>query len=73
MRGVIRGTCAHCQSETYFDPAAGIRIEAIATSTCSKCGHTGVVITLNIEPPSDVPILDHIPRYQPQSHIPVRH
>ncbi|HEY8540642.1 MAG TPA: hypothetical protein VIL28_17395 [Steroidobacteraceae bacterium] len=73
MRGVIRGTCAHCQSETYFDPAAGIGLEAIASSTCTKCGHTGVVITLNIEPPSGAKILDHIPRFEPDARLSARH
>jgi hypothetical protein len=60
MRHAIKCTCSHCQRETYFDASLGL--EAISGSTCARCGHTGAVITLNIEPPGDAMIQDQIPR-----------
>jgi hypothetical protein len=60
MRHVIRCLCSHCQRETYF--AASVALESISGSTCTRCGNSGAVITLNVEPPGDAVIQDRIPR-----------
>jgi hypothetical protein len=60
MRRAIKCMCGHCQRETYFE--ASVALEAISNSTCTRCGNTGAVITLNIEPPVGVAIQDRVPR-----------
>lgn len=60
MRCAIKCMCSHCQRETYFD--ASVALESISNSTCARCGDTGAVITLNIEPPNDAVIQKRVPR-----------
>jgi hypothetical protein len=55
--------CSHCQRESYFDVAAGIPLETISTSTCVKCGKNGAVITLDVEPPTNTPVLNGVPKF----------
>lgn len=62
MRHAIKRTCSHCQRETYFDAAFAVRLEAISTSTCPRCGQTGALITLNTELPKGAVVQDRIPR-----------
>lgn len=62
MQRAIRCTCAHCQRETYFDASVGL--EALSTRICPSCGNTGMVITLDIEPPENAVVQDQIPRVQ---------
>jgi|HigsolmetaAR205D_1030408.scaffolds.fasta_scaffold01093_4 hypothetical protein len=66
MRRVTRCTCSHCQRETYFE--ASIGLTAISGSKCRNCGHTGMVITLDVEPPKDAIVLDRVPQYMWVSH-----
>jgi hypothetical protein len=60
MGRAIKSMCSHCQREIYFGPNA-VSIEALSALHCPACGHTGAVLTLNIEAPSDVAILDRLP------------
>ncbi len=60
MRRAIKCMCSHCQRETYFD--ASVPLESISNSTCARCGNTGAVITLSIEPPRDATIQKRVPR-----------
>jgi hypothetical protein len=53
-RRAIRCTCSYCQHDSYFDASIGILLESISTSTCARCGRSGAVITLNVEPLTDV-------------------
>lgn len=62
MRDAIKRTCSHCQRETYFDAAFAVRLEAISTSSCVRCGRSGALITLNIELPKGAVALDRLPR-----------
>lgn len=60
MRRAIKCTCSHCLCETYF--AATISaLAALSSSTCARCGKTGILITMNIEAPKDAVLLDRIP------------
>lgn len=60
----IKCTCSHCRRETYFSPSSGARLHVISTSTCSRCGHTGVVFTLDAVLPEDAVIQDTVPGVQ---------
>jgi hypothetical protein len=61
MGRAIKSTCSHCQREIYFDPHVGVSFDALSSLTCSECGQCGAVLTLNIEAPPDVAILDRLP------------
>lgn len=57
-RRAIKCMCSHCQHEAYYETS--VALEAISNSRCAKCGNTGAVITLDIEPPRDIPIRDRV-------------
>jgi hypothetical protein len=61
MGHAIKCTCSHCQREIYFDPSVGISFDALSALECPECGQSGAVLTLNIEAPPDVAILDRLP------------
>lgn len=61
MQRAIKCTCSHCQRESYFDASASIPLEAISGSTCTRCGKTGAVITLNVDLPVDAVLQDRVP------------
>jgi hypothetical protein len=66
MARAIKSTCSHCQREIYFDPCVIASFDALSVVTCRECGHIGAVLTLNIEAPPDVAILDRLPGREDQ-------
>jgi hypothetical protein len=69
MAPVIRCTCGHCAHESYYDGSPdglGQKILILTRARCSRCGHTGTVITLNIDPPPEVRVSREMPAaYEP--------
>jgi hypothetical protein len=64
MQGAIKRTCSHCQRETYFAASVGIRLEAISTSACTRCGRSGAVIVLNVAAPEGAVIQECLLRME---------
>ena len=62
MGQAIGCMCSHCQRAIYFDPHIGLSLDALSALECPECGQSGAVLTLNIETPTDAPILDRLPR-----------
>jgi hypothetical protein len=64
MSPVIRCTCGHCGHESYYDGSPdglGQKILILSTARCSRCDHTGAVITLNIDPPPEARVYRDMP------------
>jgi hypothetical protein len=64
MQRAIKRTCSHCQRDTYFSVSVGIRLEAISTSTCTRCGRSGAVIMLNVAAPEGAVVQDCLARIE---------
>jgi hypothetical protein len=62
MGRAIKCTCSNCQREIYFDPSVGVSFDALSAIPCSACGHSGAVLTLDIEAPTDATVFDQLPR-----------
>lgn len=64
MPSVIRCTCSHCGHESYYDSsseALGKKVVKLTNARCPACGRSGVLITLNIQPPADVRVVRDAP------------
>ena len=74
LRCAIRWTCGHCQEEFYINPDSVdmTAVLALNDAPCPTCGRTGAVITLNVDAPSDAPILDRLLRSEEDSSSPPR-
>jgi hypothetical protein len=66
MARVIRCTCSHCQRDVFFNPRA-VSLESLSTLICRECGESGVVITLNVEPPPGAELLEPPPKSEHQT------
>lgn len=64
MPSVIRCTCSHCGHESYHDSSSGAlgkKVVKLTNARCPACGRMGVLITLNVQPPSNVRVLHDAP------------
>jgi hypothetical protein len=62
MARAIKSTCSHCEREMYFDPRLGVSLDALSSLSCSECGHSGAVLMLYVDAPTDATVFDQLPR-----------